>query len=810
MSFIPNSEQAECIAQIYQFIIDKKPFARFLINGSAGTGKTSILISSIINHFIGKIADNPTRYDDIVRNKKWEQLDELLEYFIISAPTNKAKDVLVSKYNAYLAGMSNDTLCERLILNEIVHRRIDFLTVSQVLSISRVINEMGDEEFTKGNEKKIADKYNKPQYDKTIIIIDECSMIDSNTAKILTVIKCPIIFIGDYCQLPPVGEDLSPIFQIENVVSSAAVVAAVVADVAVAVAAASVAAATIATNNTMVFRLSKVERCQQDVSRVANILRDKIYGVIPDFNLLKHKVADIIQYPKRMEKWLDTYVDEIKEQLDIIKKMQVLYYSTSNLATSNPATSNLATPDPKSSPIIKKLMGNDSMALAWTNKCCAALNQKVRSKLFLHYVMSYDADLEHDTDFENIEDINEHFLIKGDKLLVRVPYYKYDNNIYSSSIVYVAKLQKVRYKPLSFQEWCNLAITIKNSELKSSHSNLPPVFDINILGLLDDPIPAKQPKNMAKQKSVIDYFEPCAPGTSGTPVLGNIKSEEDTARESIVRAQNELLEMRRLFFQYHNLNDVLTAGTFEFNDAVSRKYNDICAQVDASYSNGYCLMDIKKASTVEEREKKYTKWHRKVSSILFGIPVERVLCRKCMFFINKFAGVMTKSCNIADMICATESLELGMYLTDLAVMTTTSSYINHDIPVLDMLEKCNIDAIARIRDIIKSSYDVKVALTKQDLSELKTINKMLGEDYNNSKYITMSQMLGHYMSHVVSSNYLEVDYGYAITVHKSQGSTYDDVFIEYGNLTANKKDCEKYKLLYTAITRSARKLHIYS
>ena len=106
MSFTPNFEQAECISQIYQFIGDKKPFSRFLINGSAGTGKTSILISSIINHFIGEIANNHTRYDNIVKNKKWEQLDELLEYFIISAPTNKAKDVLVSKYNTFNVHMN--------------------------------------------------------------------------------------------------------------------------------------------------------------------------------------------------------------------------------------------------------------------------------------------------------------------------------------------------------------------------------------------------------------------------------------------------------------------------------------------------------------------------------------------------------------------------------------------------------------------------------------------------------------------------------------------------------------------------------
>lgn len=367
----------------------------------------------------------------------------------------------------------------------------------------------------------------------------------------------------------------------------------------------------------------------------------------------------------------------------------------------------------------------------------------------------------------------------------------------------------MKYKPLSFTEWCNIAIAIKNSD---SQSNLPPVFDINILGLLDDSSSDKQLKTPAKQKSVLDYFQP---STSDDITSSRIskKDDEETEEERAVKVKTQWLEMRRIFFQYHNLSDVLTAGIYEFNDPVSLKYNDVCNDVcthaGGSNKNSYCLMDIKMEPTIEERERKYTTWHRKVSSILFGIPVERVLCRKCMFFINKFAGIMNKSCNIADMINATESLELGMYLTDLAVMTTTSSYINHDIPILDMLDKCNIDAIARIRDIIKSSYDVKVSLTKQDLSELKTINKMLGEDDNSSKYITMSQMLGHYMSHVVSSNYLEVDYGYAITVHKSQGSTYDDVFVEYGNLTANKKECEKSKLLYTAITRSARKLHIY-
>ena len=47
--FIPNEEQLLCIKKVNSFISTNKPFSKLLINGSAGTGKTTIIISSIIN-----------------------------------------------------------------------------------------------------------------------------------------------------------------------------------------------------------------------------------------------------------------------------------------------------------------------------------------------------------------------------------------------------------------------------------------------------------------------------------------------------------------------------------------------------------------------------------------------------------------------------------------------------------------------------------------------------------------------------------------------------------------------------------------
>lgn len=56
--------------------------------------------------------------------------------------------------------------------------------------------------------------------------------------------------------------------------------------------------------------------------------------------------------------------------------------------------------------------------------------------------------------------------------------------------------------------------------------------------------------------------------------------------------------------------------------------------------------------------------------------------------------------------------------------------------------------------------------------------------------------------------FAQLNYGYAITVHKSQGSTFDNVFIDMNDILANKKITETKKCLYTAITRCAERINI--
>ncbi len=54
----------------------------------------------------------------------------------------------------------------------------------------------------------------------------------------------------------------------------------------------------------------------------------------------------------------------------------------------------------------------------------------------------------------------------------------------------------------------------------------------------------------------------------------------------------------------------------------------------------------------------------------------------------------------------------------------------------------------------------------------------------------------------------EVSYAYSLTVHKSQGSTFQDVFVDVPNLMLNRKVTERNQLYYVAFTRAAKRLFL--
>lgn len=60
-----------------------------------------------------------------------------------------------------------------------------------------------------------------------------------------------------------------------------------------------------------------------------------------------------------------------------------------------------------------------------------------------------------------------------------------------------------------------------------------------------------------------------------------------------------------------------------------------------------------------------------------------------------------------------------------------------------------------------------------------------------------------------SEQFADLTYNHAITVHKSQGSTYKQAIVNIKNININRNEKEKKRLLYTAVTRASELLILY-
>jgi nucleoside-triphosphatase THEP1 len=58
-------------------------------------------------------------------------------------------------------------------------------------------------------------------------------------------------------------------------------------------------------------------------------------------------------------------------------------------------------------------------------------------------------------------------------------------------------------------------------------------------------------------------------------------------------------------------------------------------------------------------------------------------------------------------------------------------------------------------------------------------------------------------------SFANVKYGYGITAHTSQGSTYDNAFVFYSDIMANRKEEERKRIIYTSMTRPKNMLFMF-
>jgi len=201
-----TDDQKDAIKQIFDFLPDTQS-KTYGLYGYAGTGKTTIIIEILTF---------------LLRHK-------LIKSIVFTAPTNKAVNVMKSKFRNYLKYLYNAYYDrdppEHLGFDEIVDKfyeigiKIDFITIHKLLKFELDFGSDGDMVFVKGSGESLISQYE-------IIVIDECSMIPIKLVEhIFSELrsqvqkKCDnfkktpkVIFSGDPAQLPPVSEKLSIIF----------------------------------------------------------------------------------------------------------------------------------------------------------------------------------------------------------------------------------------------------------------------------------------------------------------------------------------------------------------------------------------------------------------------------------------------------------------------------------------------------------------------------------------------------------------------------------------------------------------------
>ena len=113
-----------------------------------------------------------------------------------------------------------------------------------------------------------------------------------------------------------------------------------------------------------------------------------------------------------------------------------------------------------------------------------------------------------------------------------------------------------------------------------------------------------------------------------------------------------------------------------------------------------------------------------------------------------------------------------------------------------------------IKDEDKKKLEKEKEFCIEKIKQMRQYYKIYYKDQINQIDKDIIKPLWKEMNGIFVEPFANVNYGISLSVHKSQGSTFYNVFVDADDILNNKRSNEARRCVYTAITRASNEIHI--
>lgn len=156
----------------------------------------------------------------------------------------------------------------------------------------------------------------------------------------------------------------------------------------------------------------------------------------------------------------------------------------------------------------------------------------------------------------------------------------------------------------------------------------------------------------------------------------------------------------------------------------------------------------------------------------------------------------------------------GSYLTG-ERLVATAPCMRGDIPILATDDECLVESVIPCKHPLEPKYQALELLCRTE--EDKQVRLLVIHPDSQAQFEADSQQKAHdarangklwkkFWDH--QDLFHQVKYAYAITAHRAQGSTYEEVYVDYQDILYNRDRAEAFRCLYVACSRPTTRLYL--